>query len=123
MLLRGAIKDPAVAGAIVHAVEVSGDLQHARVYVRLGALSASEAERRALLRGLGRASGFLRRELGQRLRVRYTPELRFEWDDTAERATRIESLLEEIRVDEVRASEAHAGAIVEGEAAGGEGEE
>lgn len=106
MLLRGAIKDPAVAGAIVHAVEVSGDLQHARVFVRLGSLSASEAQRRALLRGLGRASGFLRRELGQRLRVRYTPELRFEWDDTAERATRIESLLEEIRVDEVRASEA-----------------
>lgn len=97
LLLRGAVKDPGVRGAVVHAVRVSGDLQHARIYVRLAELEPSEARKKALLAGLERASGFLRREVGSRLRIRYAPELRFFWDDTAEKASRIESLLEEIR--------------------------
>lgn len=99
LLLTGAVKDPGVQGAVVHAVKVSGDLQHARVYVRLTELEPSEARRRALLKGLSRASGFLRREIGARLSIRYTPELKFFWDDTAEKATRIEALLEEIRTE------------------------
>lgn len=99
LLLTGAVKDPGVQGAVVHAVRVSGDLQHARVYVRLAALEPSEARKRALLAGLARASGFLRREVASRLRIRYAPELKFFWDDTAEKATRIETLLEEIRTE------------------------
>ena len=99
MLLAGAVKDPGVRGAIVHAVQVSGDLQHARVYVRLGEPDPSPGRRRALMRGLSRARGFLRRQLGQRLQTRYTPDLTFEWDETAERAARIETLLDEIRTE------------------------
>lgn len=97
LVLRGAIKDPRAGGAVIHAVRVSGDLRHARVWVRLGEPGADEARRRQLLAALQRASGFLRRELGVRLGIRHTPELTFVWDDTAERAARVEQLLEEIR--------------------------
>src|SRR5688500_11464526 len=100
LLLRGAVKDPGASGAIVHAVDVSGDLRHAKVYVRLGDPSVDEARRRSLLRALGRAGGFLRRELAPRLGVRHMPELRFLWDDSAERASRVEELLEEIREED-----------------------
>jgi ribosome-binding factor A len=97
MLLRGAVKDPGASGAIVHAVHVTGDLRIARVYVRLGVPDASDAQRRALVKALERAAGFLRRELGPRLSVRHTPELQFLWDETAERALRVEELLGEIK--------------------------
>lgn len=99
LLLTGAIKDPGVRDAMVHAVKVSPDLSHARVYVRLGHPDASAGQRRALLRGLERAKGFVRRELGKRLRLRRTPELQFFWDETAETASRIEQILDEVKED------------------------
>lgn len=100
MLMRGAVKDPGVQGAIVHGVEVSGDLRLARVFVRLTEPDADAKRQRALLKGLDRAGGFLRRELGSRLGLKHTPDLSFVWDDTAERATRVETLLDEIRAEE-----------------------
>ncbi len=102
LVLRGAIKDPRASGAVIHAVKVSGDLRHARVWVRLIDLEPSEARKKELIAALGRAGGFLRRELGPRLRIKHTPELTFVWDDTAERAARVETLLEEIREEEER---------------------
>lgn len=103
LLLRGAVKDPGASGAIVHAVTVSGDLRHATVWVRSDDLAgADEARRRRLLAALERASGFLRREVGARLQIRYTPELRFVWDETAERAARVEALLDEVREEETK---------------------
>lgn len=100
MFLAGAVKDPAVQDTVIHAVRVSGDLQHARVYVRFGTLEPRPARIRALMKGLSRASGFLRGKLGKKLQLRYTPTLTFEWDDTAEKAARIETLLEEIQQTE-----------------------
>lgn len=96
MFLRGDLKDPGAQGVVVHSVRVSGDLRHATVFVRRGEIETSERRRAALLRALGRANGFLRRQLGQRLGLRYTPELRFEWDDTTEKAARIEHILHEL---------------------------
>lgn len=101
LLLRGAVKDPGASGAVVHAVKVSGDLRYATIWVRLDdPRGADEAKRRRLMAALERASGFLRRELGARLQIRYTPELRFVWDETAERAARVEALLGEVRDEE-----------------------
>jgi ribosome-binding factor A len=99
LLLRGAVKDPGAHGVIVHAVKVSGDLRHARVWVRVGEPTTDEARQRSALRALSRASGFLRRELGPRLGIRYTPELSFVWDESAEHAARVEELLHEIRTE------------------------
>lgn len=96
MFLRGELKDPGARGTVVHGVRVSGDLRHATIYVRRGEPETSDRRRDALLAALERANGFLRRKLGQRLRLRHTPELRFEWDDTTERAARIEEILHEL---------------------------
>lgn len=99
MLLMGRLKDPGTRGAVVHEVKVSGDLRYARVYVRLGELDASDPQKKALLRGLNRAKGFLKRQIGDRLRLRHTPELEFVWDDATDRATRIESILHELKTE------------------------
>jgi len=96
MLLMGQLKDPGTRGAVVHEVKVTGDLRHAKVYVRLGQVDPSPSARQALMRGLERAKGFLRRQLGERLRLRHTPELAFLWDETTDRATRIDAILDEI---------------------------
>ncbi len=96
LLLKGQLKDPATHGAVVHAVQVTADLRHARVYVRLDEPEPSEARRRGLMRGLERAKGFLRRAVAKQLKLRHAPELAFFWDDTAEKASRIEQILDEI---------------------------
>jgi ribosome-binding factor A len=100
LVLRGAVKDPRARGAVIHAVKVSGDLRQAKVWVRLAEIDPSEARKKELVGALVRASGFLRREIGARLGIKHTPELSFVWDDTAERAARVETLLEEIREEE-----------------------
>lgn len=108
LLLAGQVKDPGVSGAVVHDVRVTNDLRQARVYVRLGEIEVDARRRERLLRGLTRASGFLRREVGSRLGIRHSPELTFFWDDTTERATRVETLLDEIRAEESHREESPA---------------
>lgn len=100
ILLEGQVRDPAVQGVTVNAVRVTEDLRIAKVYVRLLESEPSDASRKALLKGLERANGFLRRELGQRLQLKHTPELRFYWDDLVDDAARMEQLLDEVRTDE-----------------------
>lgn len=95
LLLRGSVRDPAAKDVVVSAVRVTDDLGIARVYVRV--LDEVGAERQeAVVEALGRAGGFLRRELGHRLQLRYVPTLEFYWDDVVDSALRIESILDEI---------------------------
>ena len=72
------------------AVDVSDDLQHARVYFSTALSSSSPEEAQA---GLERASGFLRREIGRRLDLRYAPKLNFHYDESFDRGARIEQTL------------------------------
>jgi ribosome-binding factor A len=95
LLLRGSVRDPAAKDVVVSAVRVTDDLSIARVYVRV--LEEIDADRQdAVVEALRRASGFLRRELGQRLQLRHVPSLEFFWDDVVDSALRIESILDEI---------------------------
>jgi ribosome-binding factor A len=95
LLLRGSVRDPAAKDVVVSAVRVTDDLSIARIYVRV--LDEIEADRQeAVVDALERASGFLRRELGQRLQLRHVPSLEFYWDDVVDSALRIESILGEI---------------------------
>src|SRR3990172_7738019 len=87
-LLRRKVKDPRVGSVSVTAVITAPDLSHARVLVSLLEPSSSAAA----LEGLRRAAGFLRGELGRRLRLKKAPELLFELDQTVEAATRMEQL-------------------------------
>jgi ribosome-binding factor A len=75
-------------------VRTSRDLKVAKVFVRAGSDEETLAD---ALTGLESAEGYLRRELGRRLRLRRIPEFRFEADRTMEQAMRIESLLREVR--------------------------
>ncbi|MEW6324782.1 MAG: 30S ribosome-binding factor RbfA [Nitrospirota bacterium] len=91
-LLRRKVKDPRVASASVTAVSTAPDLSQARV--RISLLEPSmEAQ---TLAGLGRAAGFLRGELGRRLRLKRVPELLFEVDQTAQESARLDRLLDEL---------------------------
>lgn len=95
LLLRGSVRDPAAKDVVVSAVRVTDDLSIARIYVRV--LDEIGPERQdAVVDALERASGFLRRELGQRLQLRHVPSLEFYWDDVVDSALRIESILDEI---------------------------
>jgi ribosome-binding factor A len=92
LLVKG-LKDPRVGFVTITAVEVSGDLRHARIYfTALG----EEKVRQETLRGLTSAIPFLRRELGKRLRLRLVPELTFQFDTSLEYGNRIESLLRDL---------------------------
>lgn len=91
-ILRFEVKDPRVGLATVTAVRVSADLSFARVFV----LPTDDEEDSRILDGLRAATPFIRTELGQRLRLRRVPELRFELDESIEHALRIERLLQEV---------------------------
>ena len=95
--LRG-LSDPRARGALVTRVEMSDDLQNASVFVRLER-EATPAERAALLRGLESASGRLRREVSQVLSLRFSPKLRFAFDEGVDAQSRVEEILLEIQRD------------------------
>ncbi|MFT3921983.1 MAG: 30S ribosome-binding factor RbfA [Myxococcales bacterium] len=100
MLLAGEVHDPGAQNAVVSAVALTDDLRLAKVYVRLLDIEAPEAARKSLLGALERAKGFLRRELAQRLQLRYAPDLRFYWDESIDRGRDMEALLREIKRDD-----------------------
>jgi ribosome-binding factor A len=96
--VAGELKDPRVGFVTVTDVRTSADLRHARVYVSvLGAHGGpSEAqEREDTLEGLQSANGFLQGKLAAELRLKRTPALEFAYDETTDRAMRVEELIEE----------------------------
>ena len=87
------LKNPHITGMIsVTKVKTSPDLRYARVYISL--LNCKNVKE--TLDGLKSASGFMRTELAKRVNLRYTPELRFEIDDSMEYGARIENILKNI---------------------------
>ena len=91
-VLTHEVKDPRVGFVTVTDVKTSPDLSHARVYVSvLGDASVKEGS----LDGLGAAHGYLQRRIAGELRLKHTPTLTFFHDDTAERAQRLERLMDE----------------------------
>lgn len=98
-LLRG-LSDPRVMGALVTRVEMPDDLQSAKVFVRRDLGPGDERDRQALVKGLTAASGKLRREAGNALGLRYSPTLKFFYDDAQDAVSRVEELLQEIKKDE-----------------------
>lgn len=91
------LKDPRVGFVTVTAVQTSPDMRHARVYV---SVLGTEEERAASLDGLRSAHGYLQKRLSGDLRMKHTPQLTFLYDDTLDRALRVEQLLEEQRAQE-----------------------
>jgi ribosome-binding factor A len=93
-LLAREVHDPGVGFVTLTRVRVTPDLQQAHVYyTALG----DEKSRRNTERALARATGFLRRQIGARLRLKRTPELTFHYDESIAGQDRIEQLLSEIQ--------------------------
>lgn len=95
LLLKG-LKDPRVGFVTITAVDVTRDLRHARIYF---SVIGDENERENAQKGLNSSASYIRRELGQRLRMRYVPEIQFKYDSSLEYGNRIESLIREIHSD------------------------
>ena len=92
-LLAREVHDPGLGFVTLTRVQVSPDIQLARVfYTVLG----DETARRNSARALDRASAFLRRQIGARLRLKRVPELKFQYDEAVAGQDRIEQLLNEI---------------------------
>lgn len=91
------IKDPRIGFVTVTGVDVTGDLQQATVFI---SVLGGEEQRENTLKGLAKAKGFIRSEIGQRIRLRKTPEITFEFDKSIEYGNRIDTLLHEIHKEE-----------------------
>ncbi|GAA4701106.1 30S ribosome-binding factor RbfA [Brevibacillus fulvus] len=96
ILLQREMKDPRIGFVTVTSVDVTSDLQLAKVYV---SIFGSEEQREASLAGLHKAKGFLRTELGRRIKLRHVPDLVFKLDESIDYGNKIESILREISTE------------------------
>ncbi len=94
MMLFRDLKDRRIGFVTVTGVEMSPDLRHAKVFV---SVMGSEAEKKASLNGLSHAAGWIRHELGQRIRMKFLPELVFRADSSQEYGEHIDHLLDEAK--------------------------
>jgi len=89
----GRLKDPRIGMVNVADVEVSKDLRYAKLFV---SVIGNELEQEETLAALQKAEGFLRREIAQHLPLRYAPEIKVFYDNTAQRAAKISALLQDL---------------------------
>lgn len=93
ILLLQKVRDPKISSVTISRVDVTDDLKYARIYFTVFGdrkdINKAEA-------GLQRARGFMRSHLARTLNMRYTPELQFQYDKTAEKVEEIEKLFQEI---------------------------
>ena len=93
-ILMRRIKDPRIGFVTVTAVEVADDLRFAKIFV---SILDDASQQGKTLRGLMKASGFIRTELGKRLRLKFLPQLSFHLDQSAQKAAHVLQLLEELK--------------------------
>lgn len=96
VILQREIKDPRLGFVSVTDVELSRDMSYCKVYV---SVFGSEEERESSMQALQRAAGFVRTEIGRRVRMRKTPEVRFVYDSSLEQGAKINAILKDIGGD------------------------
>ncbi|MUV39918.1 Ribosome-binding factor [Lentibacillus sp. JNUCC-1] len=92
-ILTRKIKDPRVGFVTVTDVEVTGDLQQAKIFI---SVLGDEKKKHESLVGLAKAKGFIRSEIGKRIRLRKTPEISFEFDEAIEYGNKIDAILRDL---------------------------
>lgn len=98
-LLRTELKDPRMAGMVsVTDVEVSADCRYAKVFV---SVYGNEEEQASTMQALESSTGFIRSEIGKRMPMRFTPEIKFKIDDSLERGARVTDILNKISRGEI----------------------
>ena len=93
----GELRDPRIGFVTVTAVKTSPDLRHAVVYV---SVLGSDKKRENTLEGLGAAHGVLQARIAHELRLKRTPQLAFEYDESVERGVRMSQLIDELAPDD-----------------------
>lgn len=96
MILKEDIKDPRVQSVVLTDIKITDDLSFARVYFTF---MTDEVNREEILLGLQSASGFIKRELSKRLRMRRVPNLQFKFDTVLEEGYRVDDLLRGVKVE------------------------
>lgn len=96
LLTRG-LKDPRVGFVSIMGVRMSPDLRYANVYV---SMFGSDKEKKSSLIGLRHSAGWIRKQLGQKLRLRLTPEVRFYEDASLDEVFHLEEMLKDIREED-----------------------
>jgi ribosome-binding factor A len=91
--LASDLKDPRVGFVTVTDVKTSSDLSHARVYV---SVFGDDEVRADTMAGLRHAHGYLQKRVAGELKLKRTPTLEFSYDDTSERAMRLDALIDEV---------------------------
>ncbi|MBQ7723688.1 MAG: 30S ribosome-binding factor RbfA [Selenomonadaceae bacterium] len=107
MLLKE-LKDPRIGFVTVTDVEMTGDLREAKIYV---SVMGGEDQVKSSLEGLNSALGFIRREIGQRIRLRFTPEISFALDTSLDYGDHIQKLLLQVEGDIKNADNAIGGGV------------
>jgi ribosome-binding factor A len=92
-LLQTELKDPRVGFVTITGVEVTNDFSQAKVYL---SVFGDDAQKNETLKALSKAAGFMRTELGKKIRIRHIPELIFKIDSSIEYGQKIEKLLNQI---------------------------
>lgn len=117
-IIMNEVKDPRLPEFVsVTGVRVVKDLKHAKVFISVLGTPEEKAE---AIRALVHAAGFIRREIGQRVRIRYTPELHFELDDSIEHGIHINRLITETMAHSAQQAAAAQKAQPEAESTEGE---
>ncbi len=93
-LVQHRLKDPRLGFVTITGVDVTRDLKTARIFV---SVMGDPAARDDSLAALVSATAFVRKELGGRIRLRHTPEIHFEYDDSLERGARIDKILDDLK--------------------------
>ncbi len=102
-IIASQIKDPRVAGITsITEVQLTRDLRYASVYV---SIFGTDLEKEETLQTLIRAAGYIRGEIGRRIRLRYVPEINFFLDNSIEYGVHIENVIKSLKKEETDANE------------------
>ncbi|TDF98184.1 30S ribosome-binding factor RbfA [Paenibacillus piri] len=92
-IIQSELKDPRIGFITVTGVDVTNDLSQAKIFL---SVMGTDEQKEETLKALGRGSGFIRSELGKRIRLRKVPELLFHFDASIDYGTKIERLLDQV---------------------------
>lgn len=98
-IIQKELNDPRIGFVTIMHIEVSPDLRYAKVFFSVLNKEASLAN---TIKGLGKAAGFIRKRIGESMRIRYTPKLRFIYDDSGEQQRRIEDIINNIHQEDAK---------------------
>jgi ribosome-binding factor A len=101
-LLTRKVRDPRVSGVTLTGIRLSDDLRHARIFY---SFLGEKIDIERMQSGLDSAKGFIKREMGKRINLRYMPEIIFQHDPTLETGNQIEKLFQKIKSEELKNSD------------------